>query len=44
MHSMVTALISVREEFENEDFCTIVFDEFFFTSINVDNVNRHLVR
>lgn len=44
MHSMVTALISLRDEFENEDFCTIVFDEFFFTCINVDNVNRHLLR
>ena len=34
----------MKEEFEAEDFCTAVFDEFFFTCINVDNVVRHLMR
>jgi hypothetical protein len=34
----------MRDDFEAEDFCTIVFDEFFFTSINSDNVVRHLMR
>jgi len=44
LHSLVTSLIAIKDEFENEDFCTSVFDEFFFTCINVDNVNRHLMR
>ena len=34
----------MKDEFENEDFCTSVFDEFFFTCINVDNMTRHLMR
>ena len=34
----------MKEEFEAEDFCTAVFDEFFFTCINIDNVVRHLMR
>ena len=34
----------MKEDFEAEDFCTAVFDEFFFTCINVDNVVRHLIR
>ena len=34
----------MREEFEAEDFCTVIFDEFFFTSITADNFVRHLLR
>ena len=34
----------MKEDFEAEDFCTVVFDEFFFTCINIDNVVRHLMR
>ena len=34
----------MRDDFEAEDFCTVVFDEFFFTLINSDNVVRHLLR
>ena len=34
----------MRDEFEAEDFCTVVFDEFFFSSINSDNTVRHLLR
>lgn len=34
----------MRDDFEAEDFCTIIFDEFFFTLINSDNVVRHLLR
>jgi len=44
LHSLVTGLIGMKEEFEAEDFCTAVFDEFFFTCINIDNVVRHLMR
>ena len=44
LHSLVTGLISMKDEFEAEDFCTAVFDEFFFTCINIDNVVRHLMR
>ena len=40
----MTGLIGMKEEFEAEDFCTAVFDEFFFTCINIDNVVRHLIR
>ncbi len=34
----------MREDFEAEDFCTIIFDEFFFASIAHDNTVRHLLR
>jgi hypothetical protein len=34
----------MRDEFEAEDFCTAVFDEFFFASIAHDNTVRHLLR
>ena len=34
----------MKDEFEAEDFCTVVFDEFFFTLIGSDNVIRHLLR
>ena len=44
LHSLVTGLSGMKEDFEAEDFCTAVFDEFFFTCINVDNVVRHLIR
>ena len=44
LHSLVTGLIGMKDDFEAEDFCTAVFDEFFFTCINIDNVVRHLMR
>merc|ERR1719242_660128 len=44
LHSLVTNLIGMKDDFEAEDFCTAVFDEFFFTCINIDNVVRHLMR
>ena len=34
----------MRDEFEAEDFCTAIFDEFFFASIAHDNTVRHLLR
>jgi len=44
LHSLITGLMALKEEFEQEDFCTAVFDEFFFTCITGDNVARHLLR
>ena len=34
----------MQDEFVNEMFCTVVFDEFFFTSIGKENVVRHLTK
>jgi len=44
LHSLVAALIPMQDEFANEDFCTIVFDEFFLTNISRENVMRHLMK
>jgi hypothetical protein len=44
LHSLISHLILMREDFDAEDFCTVVFDEFFFTLITSDNVVRHLLR
>jgi len=44
LHCLITDLIKMKDEFEAEDFCTVVFDEFFFTLIGSDNVIRHLLR
>lgn len=34
----------MAEDFATEDFCTVVFDEFFFTNINRENVMRHVIK
>ena len=34
----------MADEFLNEMFCTVVFDEFFFTAIAKENVVRHLTK
>uniref|UniRef100_A0A0K2UB82 Uncharacterized protein n=2 Tax=Lepeophtheirus salmonis TaxID=72036 RepID=A0A0K2UB82_LEPSM len=44
MHCLVTSLTMMREDFESEDFCTVVFDEFFFTNITCESYVRHLLR
>ena len=44
LHCLITELIRMRDEFDAEDFCTVVFDEFFFTLLGTDNVIRHLLR
>uniref|UniRef100_A0A2P2I3Z6 Negative elongation factor B-like n=1 Tax=Hirondellea gigas TaxID=1518452 RepID=A0A2P2I3Z6_9CRUS len=44
LHSLVAALIPMTDEFAMEDFCTIVFDEFFLTNISRENVMRHLMK
>ncbi|KAK4020803.1 LOW QUALITY PROTEIN: negative elongation factor B [Daphnia magna] len=44
LHTLVAHLIPMQDEFVNEMFCTVVFDEFFFTSIGKENVVRHLTK
>ena len=44
LHCLITELIRMRDEFDAEDFCTVIFDEFFFTLLGTDNVIRHLLR
>ncbi|XP_046400983.1 negative elongation factor B [Ischnura elegans] len=44
LHSLVSLLINMMEEFCTEDFCTVIFDEFFFTAIARENVIRHLLK
>ena len=40
----VSSLIHVPEEFIAADFCTALFDEFFFAGLTRDNVARHLLK
>lgn len=44
LHSLVSLLIHNMEEFQAEDFCTALFDEFFFAGLSRDNVNRHVLK
>ena len=44
LHSLITYLIQMRDEFEAEDFCTVVFDEFFHPLITHDNIVQHVLR
>ncbi|KAJ8957082.1 hypothetical protein NQ318_007295 [Aromia moschata] len=44
LHSFVCLLIHNPEEFQAEDFCTALFDEFFFAGLSRDNVTRHLLK
>ncbi|KAL3269512.1 hypothetical protein HHI36_008578 [Cryptolaemus montrouzieri] len=44
LHSLVSLLIHNIEEFQAEDFCTALFDEFFFAGLSRDNVNRHVLK
>ncbi|KAK4294919.1 hypothetical protein Pmani_032489 [Petrolisthes manimaculis] len=44
LHSLVAALIPMADDFSTEDFCTVVFDEFFFTNISRENVMRHVMK
>ena len=34
----------MTDDFSTEDFCTVVFDEFFFTNISRENVMRHVMK
>ncbi|XP_066138265.1 negative elongation factor B [Euwallacea fornicatus] len=44
LHSLVHSLIGNPDEFQAEDFCTALFDEFFSAGLQRDNVTRHLLK
>lgn len=44
LHSMVALLVHSPDEFAAPDFCTGLFDEFFFAGLTKDNVARHLLK
>lgn len=44
LHLLVSYLIHMADEFSAEDFCTVIFDEFFLTGMSRDNVSRHLLK
>lgn len=44
LHTLIVLLIPMADEFSTEDFCTVVFDEFFFTSVSRETVLRHLLK
>ncbi|KAG1650692.1 Negative elongation factor B [Nymphon striatum] len=45
LHTLVGHMVTgITDEFSGEDFCTIVFDEFFLTGISKQEVALHLLR
>ena len=34
----------MSDEFTNESFCTVIFDEFFLAGMTKDSVTRHLLK
>ncbi|CAF4806598.1 unnamed protein product [Pieris macdunnoughi] len=44
LHQLVALLIQFPDEFQGEDFSTVLFDEFFFAGLSKDNVTRHLLK
>ena len=44
LHTLVSLLIQMPEEFANEDLCTVVFDEIFLTSLDQGSTPHHLIR
>lgn len=45
LHTLVSLLIlNMGDEFSNESFCTVIFDEFFLAGLGRDNVIRHLLK
>lgn len=44
LHSLIASLIAMSDEFANEDFCTVLFDEFLFAGLTRDNVTRHMLK
>ncbi|KAI1295477.1 Negative elongation factor B [Halotydeus destructor] len=44
MHKLVSLFIPLNEEFTAEDYCTVVFDEFFLAVINHAEVAFHLMK
>lgn len=44
LHTLVSQLIGMGEDFGQEDFCTVVFDEFLCPGLPQENVTRHVLR
>ncbi|OXA60005.1 negative elongation factor B [Folsomia candida] len=44
LHSLISLLIGIEDEFAAEDFCTVVFDEFLCPGLPQENVTKHLLR
>ncbi|XP_074655187.1 negative elongation factor B-like [Tubulanus polymorphus] len=44
LHTLVSYLIFMSDDFSHEEFCITVFDDFFMPSISKENVMRHLLR
>lgn len=44
LHSLICQLITMADDFSAEDFCTVVFDEFFSTALQKDNVAHQLAK
>lgn len=44
LHAFVGQLAHAADELAHADFCTGLFDEFFFAGLGKDNVARHLLR
>lgn len=44
LHTLVSLLIQMPEEFANEDLCTVVFDEVFLTALDQGSTPHHLIR
>lgn len=44
LHALVALLIQFPDDFQGEDFSTVLFDEFFFAGLSKDNVTRHLLK
>ncbi|XP_077987149.1 negative elongation factor B-like [Glandiceps talaboti] len=44
IHSLVSSLLNLSDEFSSEEFCSVVFNDFFLPAMTVDSVRRHLLR
>ncbi|KAL7287037.1 hypothetical protein TKK_0018769 [Trichogramma kaykai] len=45
LHTLVIILVNnMADEFSNESFCTVIFDEFFFAGMPKDSVTRHILK
>lgn len=44
LHTLVSLLIGMNEDFSAEDFSTVIFDEYLCPGLPQENVTRHLLR
>ncbi|XP_021339653.1 negative elongation factor B-like [Mizuhopecten yessoensis] len=44
LHTIISYLIPMAEDFSQEDLCVVVFDDFILPSISKENMMRHLLR